>query len=248
MHQTKNKTEAMMYQRNIRQHGDALTLLRSLPDPCTPLIFFDPQHRDNLDYLKYGNEGARQRGRSKLPQMSGEYVVACGHELARLLFPTGHLLWWMNAYQIGKCLHGRIEGIINTLQCVDLIAWDNEHPGNGYRARRRGDYLVVFQKKPTRAKGVWSRSPSIPDRWVERIVHPRSQHPHIKPIGLISYLIEVLTKPGDLVVDPAAGSFVVMQAARELRRDFIGCDLAMPAPVVSARPATSASVALLTFS
>jgi site-specific DNA-methyltransferase (adenine-specific) len=239
-----------MYQRNIRHHGDALTLLQSLSDCCTPLVFFDPQHRDNLDYLKYGNEGARQRGRSKLPQMSGEHVVACGHELARALFPAGHLLWWMNAYQIGKCLHGRIEEIIDTLQCVDLIAWDNERPGNGYRARRRGDYLGVCQKKPTRAKGVWSRSPSIPDRWVERIVHPRSQHPHIKPIGLISYLIEVLTKQGDLVVDPAAGSFVAMQAAMELGRNFIGCDLAIPIPAsqsVSPRPETNASAALLTI-
>jgi DNA modification methylase len=35
-----------------------------------------------------------------------------------------------------------------------------------------------------------------------------------------------VTKPGGLVVDPAAGSFVVMQAAHSLGRDFVGCDLA----------------------
>jgi hypothetical protein len=29
-----------------------------------------------------------------------------------------------------------------------------------------------------------------------------------------------------LVVDPAAGSFVVMQAAQQLGRNFVGCDLA----------------------
>lgn len=34
--------------------------------------------------------------------------------------------------------------------------------------------------------------------------------------------------PGDLVVDPAAGSFVVMHAAHALGREFIGCDLAFP--------------------
>src|SRR5262249_44716902 len=56
--------------------------------------------------------------------------------------------------------------------------------------------------------------PTIPDRWPEKIIKPRSQHPHIKPIGLISALIEAITSPGDLVVDPAAGSFVVMHAAR----------------------------------
>ena len=34
---------------NVVQRGDALTLLRSLPDGCTPLVFFDPQYRGVLD-------------------------------------------------------------------------------------------------------------------------------------------------------------------------------------------------------
>jgi hypothetical protein len=40
--------------RNTAQHGDALTLLRSLPDRCAPLGFFDPQHREGvlLGYLR----------------------------------------------------------------------------------------------------------------------------------------------------------------------------------------------------
>ena len=48
----------------------------------------------------------------------------------------------------------------------------------------------------------------------------------MKPIELIARLIGAVTKPGDLVVDPAAGSFVVMHAAHQLGRDFIGCDIA----------------------
>jgi site-specific DNA-methyltransferase (adenine-specific) len=41
-------------------------------------------------------------------------------------------------------------------------------------------------------------------------------------------LIGAVTQPGDLVVDPAAGSFVVMRAADQLGRNFIGCDLKLP--------------------
>jgi site-specific DNA-methyltransferase (adenine-specific) len=54
----------------------------------------------------------------------------------------------------------------------------------------------------------------------------RSIHPHVKPIGLITRLIGAITQPGDLVVDPAAGSFNVMHAACELGRQFVGCDIA----------------------
>jgi site-specific DNA-methyltransferase (adenine-specific) len=209
------------FQRNTAQHGDALALLQSLSDSCTPLAFFDPQHRENLDKLKYGNEGERQRDRCKLPQMSSEYIDECCRESARALMPSGYLMLWQNAFRTCQGHHLRLA---NVLQCIDLIAWDNQRLGMGYRARRRGDYLVILQKPPIKARATWRTKPTIPDRWPEKV--DRKLHPHIKPVGLINALIEATTSPGDLVVDPAAGSFVVMHAARQLGRDFIGCDLA----------------------
>jgi site-specific DNA-methyltransferase (adenine-specific) len=212
-----------LYRRNTAQRGDALALLQSLPDSCTRLVFFDPQHRENLDKLKYGNEGSRQQDRCKLPQMSSEYIDICCREAARVLQPSGYLLRWQNAFQVLEGHHLRLADVLKSLE---LIAWDSQRITNGYRARRRGDYLVGLQTKPIKAKSTW-RDHGIPDRWVEKI--DRTLHPHIKPIGLITRLIEAITFPGDLVVDPAAGSFVVMHAALELRREFIGCDIAQAA-------------------
>jgi DNA methylase len=37
-------------------------------------------------------------------------------------------------------------------------------------------------------------------------------------VNLIARLIGAVTKPGDLVVDPAAGSFTVMHVATEMQR------------------------------
>ena len=93
----------------------------------------------------------------------------------------------------------------------------------GYRSRRCGDYLLILQKPPLRAKATW-RDHGIRDRWVEKV--DTRIHPHIKPAGLIRRLIAAVTAPGDLVIDPAAGSFLVMHVAHELGRRFIGCDLA----------------------
>ena len=47
----------MTFQHNTIQAGDSLALLQSLPGGCTPLVFFDPQYREVMDKLKYGNEG-----------------------------------------------------------------------------------------------------------------------------------------------------------------------------------------------
>jgi len=112
-----------MYPRNVAQHGDSLALLRFLPDCRTPLVFFDPQYRGVLDMLKYGNEGARQRGRFNLPAMTGDYIDSCCREAARVLKPSGYLLRWTDTFHLCEGDHLRI----GELKCVDLIAWDSLH-------------------------------------------------------------------------------------------------------------------------
>ncbi len=206
---------------NVAQRGDALAPLRSLPDQCgTPLVFFDPQYRKVMDKLKLGNEGARQKRRFELPQMASEYIDTCCCEAARVFRPSGYLIQRSDTFRLGEGYHLHIA---DALKCVDLITWDNQRQGQGHRARRRGSYLLVLQKPPIKAKAT-RRDRKIPDRWVEKV--DRKLHPHIKPIGLISALIDAITEPGELVVDPAAGSFIVMHAAHQLGREFIGCDIA----------------------
>jgi site-specific DNA-methyltransferase (adenine-specific) len=200
--------------------GDALALLRSLPDGCARLTFFDPQHRDTLDRLGYGNEGVRQKGRLALPAMTAAYIDQCCREGARVLKPSAYFMLWADTYNLCEGGHRRIA---DALKCVDLIAWDSLRAGMGYRTRRRGDYLLVLQKEPLRAKGTWNDH-GIPSRWPEKV--DRKTHPHAKPAGLIARLIGATTAPGDLVVDPAAGSFIVMHVANSMGRRFAGCDIA----------------------
>jgi site-specific DNA-methyltransferase (adenine-specific) len=204
---------------NVIQHGDALALLRLLPEAYTPLAFFDPQHRAVLNKLKSGNEDARQKGRAGLPAMSDDYIDSVCLEIARVLKPSGYCLYWLDTFRLVEAYHLRIPREV--LTPVDLIAWDSLRPGMGKRSRRRGDYLLVQQKPPIKAGATW-RDHSIPSRWAEKV--DRSIHPHIKPIGLIARLIGATTQPG-MIIDPAAGSFIVMKAAHQFGRNFIGCDL-----------------------
>jgi site-specific DNA-methyltransferase (adenine-specific) len=208
-----------LYKYNTPQQGDALRLLRSLPTACSPLVFFDPEFRGSLDHLKFGNEGARQRGRASLPQMSDVYIDAACREIARVLAPSGYCMRWMETFSLCQAHHLRIS---DALSCVDLIAWDNARMGMGKRSRRRGDYLIALQRPPCIAKN-WTDH-GIPSRWIEKV--DRGNHPHLKPAGLIGRLIGAVTLPGDLVVDPCAGSFVVLQECQRLGRRFVGCDLA----------------------
>jgi DNA modification methylase len=81
------------------------------------------------------------------------------------------------------------------------------------------------------------------DRWTEIngikkdtfpfIICPKAQpkekkantHPTIKPLKLMSYLITLGSRPNDVVLDPFAGSGTTLVAAKNLNRNYIGCEL-----------------------
>ncbi len=55
---------------------------------------------------------------------------------------------------------------------------------------------------------------------------PVSLHPTQKPLGLMRWLIERHTEPGELILDPYAGSGTTLRAAKDLGRRAIGVEIA----------------------
>ena len=199
---------------------DGLSFLCELQSDGFPLCVFDPQYRGILDRQAYGNEGERQRARSELRQMSEAEIRRFLREIDRVLMPTGHLLFWTDKFHLCTGLGPWLDK--TDLDIVDLIVWNKLRMGMGYRSRRVSEYLVVVQKAPRRAKGVWALH-DIPDVWDEKATNRGA---HAKPIALQGRLIEALTNARDTVIDPAAGSYSVLQACQRTNRRFLGCDIA----------------------
>lgn len=206
---------------NEKQQMDGLSLMNKIDANTIPLVFFDPQYRSMLDKQKYGNEGKnRGKKQSQLPQMSETTIIDFIKEIERILIPTGHLMLWVDKYILCSGFNGFISD--TRFKAVDLITWNKDRMGMGYRTRRFSEYLIILQKPPIRAKGVWQIH-DIPDVWTEKA--DNTTHIHSKPIGLQKRLIEAVTNDGDIVVDPAAGSYSVMVAALMANRQFLGCDI-----------------------
>lgn len=207
---------------NAENRINGVDLLAALPDACAKLSIFDPQYRGVLDKQKFGNEGARQKGRATLPQMSDDDIRFFVEELERVLKPSGHLMLWADKFAVFEGKHLSWTRRAPALKRVDMIHWNKIVPGMGRRARCYSEYLLVFQKEPTKAKGVWTDR-GIMDSWPEG--SDRTRHPHAKPVALTYRLIRSVTKTGDLVVDPCAGGYGVLEACRTSGRDFVGGDL-----------------------
>ncbi len=187
---------------------------------CIKLAFFDPQYRGVLDKLQYGNEGvSRGKARHDLPQMPEEVIINFISELNRIISKSGHLFLWVDKFHLCQ---GVLEWFENTeLNLVDMIVWDKDRIGMGYRSRRKSEYLIILQKSPVRVKGIWNDH-SIPDVWTEKT---EKVHPHSKPIELQKRLIEAVTDKSDFVLDPASGGYSVLEACKRSERNFIGGDL-----------------------
>jgi len=208
--------------RNVRQRMNGRALLRALPDRCAALAIVDPQYRAVLDRQAYGNEGARQKGRAALPQMTDADVAGMVEEVERVLRPSGHLALWIDKFTLATCHYRAWLARTESLAVVDLITWNKLRIGMGRRARCVAEFVVIVQKDPIRAKGVWGDR-AIPDCWPE--YQDRSVHPHAKPRQLTERLVRAVTRRGDLVVDPCAGGYGVLDVCRDTGRDFVGCDL-----------------------
>lgn len=200
-----------------------LELMQELQEQSIALAFFDPQYRGVLDKMSYGNEGKRQKGRAELIQMSEEMIVRFISEIHRVLKPSAYLMLWIDKFHLCEGVHPWLEG--TSFQIVDLITWDKGKMGMGYRTRRQSEYLLVLQKRPIKAKGTWNLH-NIRDVWSEKIPsQEQKSHPHRKPKDLQKALIQSCTQKGDIILDPASGSFSVFECCQELGRDFIGTNL-----------------------
>lgn len=59
----------------------------------------------------------------------------------------------------------------------------------------------------------------------DRTVVVKNHHPTVKPVKLMSYLITLFSRPGDMVLDPFVGSGTTAVAADMLERSCVGIEL-----------------------
>lgn len=204
---------------NTKNVADGLDLLKDINDESIDAVFFDPQYRGVLDYLSYANEGvSRGKERHSLMQMDEDMIKDFIRGMARVLKKEGYLFLWIDKFHLCEGIHEWYKG--TDFAIVDMVTWNKGKIGMGYRTRHKSEFLMVLQKPPVRATK-W-KDHSIPDVWTERV---KQVHTHRKPVELQKRLISAVTEEGDFVLDAAAGSFSVLEACKDLKRNFIGCDI-----------------------
>lgn len=121
---------------------------------------------------------------------------------------------------------GRWIEAVNALEpfvVKNLLVWDKGTPGMGDVEANWGfSYeAIVYAKKGRRP--IPNRRSSVIA--VDRTPSNKHIHPTQKPVELLEILLRMSTSPGDLVVDPFAGSGSTIVACERLGRRGIGIEL-----------------------
>jgi DNA modification methylase len=221
----------------VLQEGDSRELLARIPDGSVDLICTDPPY--NLGTYSTGN--IRMSWRSDFnndvaawdqhPFDPAEWLA----EFQRVLQPTGNIFAFTSYNLLGRW-HEVFDPAFDTFQ---FIVWHKTNPPPKlYRAGflNSCELIVAVWNKGhawnfgrQRDMHNFIESPICGGN--ERLKNPK--HPTQKPLSVMRRLVELGSRPGDLVLDPFMGVGSTGVAALELGRRFVGMELE-PAYVAAA--------------
>ena len=220
--------------------GDALELLAVLPEASVDCVWTDPPYLLSnggitcvAGRMVSVDKGAWDRSRGL--EGDHEFNLAWTRECYRVLKPTGSL--WVSGTlhlypSVGMALRQ------NGFHLLNDITWEKTNPPPHlarktfthstetlfWASKEKRGYTFNYQamrdeNAGKQMKTVWQFSAA--GKKEKRF----GKHPTQKPVALIARCLRASTNPGDLVLDPFAGSGSTGVAALGLGRRFVGIEI-----------------------
>ncbi|EGC96700.1 methyltransferase [Escherichia fergusonii ECD227] len=226
-------------------HGDALSELKKLPSESVDLIFADPPYNigKNFDGLVESWDDADFRSwlfeiiaecHRVLKKQGSMYIMNSTENMpwidleCRKLFTIKSRIIWAydsSGVQAKKYFGSMYEPILMMVKDAKNYTFNSdailvEAKTGAKRA------LIDYRKNPPQPYN----SQKVPGNvWefsrVRYLMDEYENHPTQKPVALLKRIILASSCPGDIVLDPFAGSFTTGKVAVETGRRFIGIEV-----------------------
>jgi len=252
---TKQKEEAKLTSLDLRKEvevpsklvnqiieGDAIQIMKEIPDNSIDMTFADPpfnlkksyeyyeDDKEVNEYLAWCKEWLRQMVRITKPTGSifvhniPKWLTFFASYLNEIAYFKHWIAWDAMGTPLGKTLLPNHYGILWYVKSRDFKFYDIRAPHE--RCRECDSLLADYGGKKdlihpfgTLASDVWTD--------IHRIRHNlrRDEHPCQLPVHLLERLILMTTNENDIVVDPFIGTGTTAVAAKKLGRRYIGVDI-----------------------
>lgn len=190
---------------------DALLWLPTLDADSTKAVIFDPPYAVGTP-VRGREDGAAGSVFGPL-----SFMARTLRECHRILVPGGIVAIFADWRRMPDLLY--VASTVG-LRPATQIAWVRTRPGTGGLFRSSWDPIAIV------ARGV----PDAIDRAairnvVEANYASKRAHPYEKPVEVYEHFLKRVIVPGDVVVDPFAGSSNSRIAAENCGATWLGCDI-----------------------
>lgn len=211
-------------------HCDALTLLRAMPSGSVDCIITDPPYgiRDESIKIKHPSTGGMYRRINEV--WDSEVPTDWMRIVDRIIKPGGSVIVfgsWRTIDQI------KFDAEALGWKTVNRIIWFKPDAPPNFSGRMLTDSTeTVYWFCPSGTNWTYNRKiakgmntgVNLRDVWSYGQTREIRVHPTQKPLALMERCVQLFTNPGDLIIDPFAGSGTTGAAAIKYGRRFIGSD------------------------
>lgn len=186
--------------------GDCLEVMRQMPDKCVDLVLTDPQ---------YGIGEARNdnSSRSCLAQ-SKDYGCHSWDDS----IPEPEYFSEMVRVSKNQIIFGGNYFIESLSNSPCWLVWDKDNGDNDFADCELA--WTSFKSAVRKFKYRWQGMLQEDMKHKEKRVHPTQ-----KPLALFEWILNLYSKPTDIILDPFLGSGTTVAACINLKRQYIGIEI-----------------------
>jgi len=193
--------------RNTVLHGDCIAIMATLPAASIDLVLTDPPYLVN-----YCDRAGRRVANDNNPAWVGPAFA----RIACLMKPEAFCVSFYGWTQVDVFMAAwRAAGLVPVGHLVFPKPYGSSV--GPFEARHEQAYVLAKTSRPRVARPI---PDVLPWAYTGNRLHPTQ-----KPLEALTPIIKALTRPGDMVLDPFAGSGSTLAAARSLGRDWLGIEL-----------------------
>lgn len=195
------------------EHADALEWLPQQGERAARLVVFDPPYSIRTPQYRPHKAGSEQAS-SVFGPMS--FMWRAARAAADTLIDGGVLMAFCDVQRLPD-----VGYMLSTtgLRVASVVAWCRNRPGTGAIFRGSWSPIVVASRGSADAID----SAAVRD-WIVA-ENPGGEHRHEKPRALYDHVFARVLRPGDLVLDPFAGSGSSRAPAEAHGATWRGCDI-----------------------
>lgn len=209
-------------------NADAIEWLQAFESESVDLVVTDPPYESLEKHRARGTTTRLKKSKSSsnpwFPIFPNSRLKTLFAELFRVLRKNSHLYIFCDQE---TAFLAKPAGEQCGFKFWKPLVWDKRSIGMGYHYRSRYEFILFFEKGRRKLKDL-----GVSDIISEPRIH--GGYPTEKPTAISKLLIAQSSEADALVIDPFVGSGSVGEAAVNLGRRFLGCDI-LPEAVQIAR-------------